>query len=224
MGDPKNGGLGYTLQDLTHLFSMLIPFGGLADIDVKAGDTIIIAPATGRYGSAAVHLALAMGARVIAIGRNATILSQLAPISPRISTVQISNDIEKDTAALAAAGGGAIDAFWDMSPTNAGTSTHFRSCLNVLCHGARISLMGSVLSGTDFGYMDIMGRGLTIKGTWMCTRQQTKRLITMVETGVLPLGERAGMGSVRSFPLEQWEEALNTSVERTEPGEIIIVS
>ncbi|KAH8661207.1 chaperonin 10-like protein [Ilyonectria robusta] len=224
MGDPKDGGLGYTLQDLTHLFSMFIPFGGLADIDVKAGDTIIIAPATGRYGSAAVHLALAMGARVIAIGRNATILSQLAPISPRISTVQISNDIEKDTAALAAVAGGTIDAFWDMSPTEAGTSTHFRSCLSVLSHGARISLMGSVLSGTDFGYMDIMGRGLTIKGTWMCTRQQTKRLITMVETGVLPLGERAEMGPVRSFPLEHWEEALNTSVERTEPGEIIIVS
>ncbi|KAF7556969.1 hypothetical protein G7Z17_g1038 [Cylindrodendrum hubeiense] len=221
LGDAKDGGLGYTMDDLTHIFSMLIPFGGLADIDVKAGDTVIIAPATGRYGSAAVHVALAMGSRVIAIGRNAAILSQLETISPRLSTVQITNDIDKDTKALRSASPGGVDAFWDMSPPAAGTSTHFRSCLNVLNSGGRVSLEGSVVSGVSFSYMDILMGGLTIKGTWMCTREQTMRLIRMVESGVLPLGATAGMGPVKTFKLEQWKEALDTAAVRTEPGEIV---
>ncbi|KAH7121921.1 chaperonin 10-like protein [Dactylonectria estremocensis] len=216
------GDLGYTLEDLTHLFSMLIPFGGLTDIDIKAGDTVIIAPATGRYGSAAVHIALAIGASVIAIGRNATVLSQLETISPRLKTVQITQDIGKDTDALRSASPGGVDAFWDMSPPTAGASTHFRTCLNVLKSGARISLMGGVTSGFSFSYMDILIGGFTIKGSRMCTREQTIQLLKMVESGVLQLGVKARMGPVQTFQLAQWEEALNAAAERTGPGEIVI--
>lgn len=225
MGDVMDGGFGYTLDDLTHLFSMLIPFGGLADVNVKAGDTAIIAPATGRYGSAAVHVALAMGAKVIAIGRNATVLSQLSSINPtRLKTVQITGDIDKDTKALSeAAGPGGADVFWDMSPPGAGKSTHFTSSLNVLKEGARVSLLGSVASGVSFDYMQIMLKALTMKGTWMCTREQTRRLISMVETGVLPLGSRASMGPVKKFGLEEWKEALDVAAKRIEPGEVVIV-
>ncbi|KPM43240.1 hypothetical protein AK830_g3338 [Neonectria ditissima] len=222
LGEAKDGGLGYSLEDLSHLFSMLIPFGGLADIDVKAGETIIIAPATGRYGSAAVHVALAIGARVIAIGRNGTVLSQLGAISSRLSTVRVTNDIDADTEALRSVAPKGVDAFWDMSPPVAGSSTHFRSCLNVLKNGGRITLMGSVASGVSFSYMDLLMGKLTIKGTWMCTRDETIRLLRMVESGALPLGAKAGMGPVRSFRLEQWKEALDAAAEHTEPGEVII--
>ncbi|CAG9992204.1 unnamed protein product [Clonostachys byssicola] len=223
MRPSQDGGLGYTLDDLTHLFSMLIPFGGLADIDLKAGETAIIAPATGRYGSAAVHLALALGARVIAIGRNRTILQQLATIHPqRLSTVPITGDVDADTQGLrAATGPGGADVFWDMSPPGAGTSTHFTSSLNVLKNRGRISLMGSVLSGISFDYMQILVKGLTIKGTWMCTKEQTRRLISMAETGLLPLDSHS-MGPVRKFKLEDWAAAFNTGAERTEPGEVVI--
>ncbi|KAM5341997.1 hypothetical protein ACJ41O_015028 [Fusarium nematophilum] len=222
LGSTQDGGFGYTLEDLTHLLSMLIPFGGLADIDVEAGETVIIALATGRYGSAAAHLALAMGARVIAIGRNASVLSQLGKISPRLDTVRITNDESVDTQALRSVIPGGADAFWDMSPPGAGTSTHFRSCLSVLKHGGRVSIMGLVTSGVSFDYMQILAGGLTIKGTWMCTREQTRRLIDMVESGVLLLGDRAGMGPVRTFGLEKWEEAFDTARQETGPREIVI--
>lgn len=222
LGDIKTGGLGYSISDLTHLFSMFIPFGGLADVDVKSGDTVIIAPATGRYGNAAVHLALAMGAHVIAIGRNTEVLLALASVNSRVSTVCLSGAIEQDTEALRRACRGSADVFWDMSPSVAGNSTHFRSCLNVLRYGARISVVGGVSSGVDFGYMDVLGRGLTIRGTWMCTRDQAQRLIKMVEIGVLPLGQRARMGPVLQFGLERWEEAWDTAAQRTQPGEVII--
>ncbi|CAH0028228.1 unnamed protein product [Clonostachys rhizophaga] len=221
-GAPENGGLGYTLEDLTHLFSMFIPFGGLADIDVKAGDVVIVAPATGRYGSAAVHLALAMGARVIAIGRNTAVLATLESISQRVSTVALTGDVERDTASIRSAASGGADAFWDMSPPAAGNSTHFRASLNALRQGARVSLVGKVLSGVSFSYLDIIGKALSIKGTWMCTRDQATRLIRMVETGTLPLGERAGMGPVRSFKLEDAEGALDAADASREPGEVVI--
>ncbi|KAK7425982.1 hypothetical protein QQZ08_007564 [Neonectria magnoliae] len=110
-GDLKDRGLGYTLDDLTHLFSMLIPFGGLVDIEIEAEDIITIAPSTGRYGSAAVHAALAIEARVIAIGRNATVLSHLDTLSSRITTVRVTNDIEEDTRARRSTAPEGIDAF-----------------------------------------------------------------------------------------------------------------
>ncbi|KAF4965614.1 hypothetical protein FSARC_6601 [Fusarium sarcochroum] len=220
--DPKDGGLGYTLEDLTHLFSMLIPFGGLADIDIKSGETVVIAPATGRYGSAAARVALAMGARVIAIGRNASILSQLEAISPQLDTVQMTNDIERDTQALRSVIPEGADAFWDMSPPGASNSTHFRSSLNVLKHGARVSIMGFIPSGVSFSYMDILAGGLSIKGTQMCTQDQTRRLINMVESGVLPLARGARMGPVRMFKLEQWEECFAVVRREIGPGEIVI--
>ncbi|KAF4459921.1 isopropanol dehydrogenase [Fusarium albosuccineum] len=220
-GQPEDGGLGYKLDDLTHLFSMLIPFGGLADIDVKAGDVAIIAPATGRYGSAAVHLALAMGAKVVAIGRNAAVLETLKPISPRLTTVALTGDVEKDTVNLTKATAGGADAFWDMSPA-VKNLTHFRSCLNVLRPGGRVSLMGGALSEVNFNYLDILSKALTIKGTIMCTRDQARRLVRMVESGSLPLGEKAGMGRVRSYKLEDGEAALDAAAKWREPGEINI--
>ncbi|KAK1657884.1 hypothetical protein BDP55DRAFT_698764 [Colletotrichum godetiae] len=58
----------------------------LSHIDIKPGDIVLIAPATGRSGSAAVHPALALGAQVVAIGHNYNILPQLATINSQIST------------------------------------------------------------------------------------------------------------------------------------------
>jgi D-arabinose 1-dehydrogenase-like Zn-dependent alcohol dehydrogenase len=223
MGHPDAGGLGYTLEDLSHIFSMLIPYGGLADIDVKAGQTIIIAPATGRYGSAAVHVALAMGARVIAVGRNQTILSDLDSLNPRITGVAMTGDLEADKTALrAAVPAGGADGFWDMSPFAASNSTHFRSSMEALKRGGRISLIGAAFGGMSFDYADIVMRRLTVRGTWMCTREQTVQLLTMVESGVLPLGKKAGQGPVVSFKLDEWKQALEAAEERTGPGEIVI--
>ncbi|WYZ36314.1 hypothetical protein EsH8_XII_000064 [Colletotrichum jinshuiense] len=222
LGEIGQNGLGYTVEDLTHLFSMLVPFGGLADMDLKPGDYIIIAPATGRHGSAAVHLALAMGAHVIAIGRNTEVLSHIASINSRISTVTLTNNVERDTKSLREACRGPIDAFWDMSPMAAESSTHFRSCLNVLKPGAQVCLCGSPLTEVKFSYLDILIGKLKIAGSWMSTPEQTQRLIRLVETGLLPLGQKAGMGPVRTFALEDWEKAWDAADLAREPGEIVI--
>jgi NADPH-dependent curcumin reductase CurA len=64
LGKIENGGLGYELEDVATVMGPLVPYGGLVDIRLQPGETIVIAPATGLFGGRAVEVALAMGARV----------------------------------------------------------------------------------------------------------------------------------------------------------------
>lgn len=55
LGSPGLGlGLGYKVPDLCAIPTFLVPFGGLDEIGLKPGETVIVAPATGRFGGAAV--------------------------------------------------------------------------------------------------------------------------------------------------------------------------
>jgi NADPH:quinone reductase-like Zn-dependent oxidoreductase len=74
------GKLGYSINDLCLLPVCLVPFGGLCEVDVKPGEIVIVGLATGRYGGAAVNVALAMGAVVVAVGRNKAALEKLEMI------------------------------------------------------------------------------------------------------------------------------------------------
>ena len=62
--------LGYQIDDLTAYRYLLVPFGCLRNFTLEAGKTIAVCPATGGFEAAAVMIAAAMGARVIAGGRN----------------------------------------------------------------------------------------------------------------------------------------------------------
>lgn len=64
LGKVEDGGLGYKIEDLIPLMGALVPYGGLSNIKLQPGETVIIAPATGWFGGRAVEAALAMGARV----------------------------------------------------------------------------------------------------------------------------------------------------------------
>ena len=67
LGSPSEGGMGYKIEDLAYIPRPLVPYGGLVDIRLTAGETIVIAPATGSFGGAAVEAAIAMGARVCSL-------------------------------------------------------------------------------------------------------------------------------------------------------------
>ncbi len=69
-----------------------VPYGGLIRARLAAGETLIVTGATGAYGSAAVLLAIALGAaRVVAAGRNASKLEALKPVAgPRVATIMLS--------------------------------------------------------------------------------------------------------------------------------------
>ena len=69
--------LGYSIRDLAYLSYLLVPFSGLRDIKLEPGETVVVCPATGGFGGAGVQVAVAMGARVIALGRNEKELARL---------------------------------------------------------------------------------------------------------------------------------------------------
>ncbi|KAJ3863746.1 chaperonin 10-like protein [Lentinula novae-zelandiae] len=207
LGPVESGGLGYCVEDLMHISKLVVPFGGLNDIGLKPGETVIIAPATGPFGSAAVRVALAMGAgRVIAMGRNETMPHKLSTLDTRISTVRITGNEKTETDALKELG--PIDVFFDISPFMAANSTHFKSAIAALRHSGRISLMGGVYADISFPYLSFMHRNLTMKGTWMFSREQMFGFVKLLQSGLLPLGEKNGLSVGGKFGLEEWEAAF----------------
>ncbi|KAF8866902.1 hypothetical protein BDZ45DRAFT_710484 [Acephala macrosclerotiorum] len=186
----------------------LILFGGLSDINIRPGETIIVAPATGPFGMAAVKVALAMGTRVIAMGRNLSILQRLQSFHERVKIVQITGDEQADLKSLK--GFGNIDAYFDISPPVAGNSTHFKSCILALRHSGRVSLMGGLNVDLAIPHTVVMHHDL-LKGKWMYDRQNVLDLIKMVEIGLLKVGKKAGQEIVK-YRMEKWRDAFDAAV------------
>ncbi|KAF8208692.1 hypothetical protein K438DRAFT_282536 [Mycena galopus ATCC 62051] len=204
------GDLGYKVEDLMYIGAMSVPFGGLRDVGVKAGEKVINAPATGSFGGAAVVAALAMGARVIAMSRDADALEQVKAINPdRIRTVLNTGDVMADTKELTQ--DGPADVFLDLSPREAVASTHLQSCILALRREGRTSLMGGQLDLVPMPIRTIMRYNLTVKGKWMYTKEDIRVLITLVETGYLKLGQAGGIGTPTKFPLEEFMTAFDVA-------------
>lgn len=55
--------LGYTLPQLVWINELLVPYGGLLAAWLRPGACVIVAPATGHFGAAAIQVALALGTR-----------------------------------------------------------------------------------------------------------------------------------------------------------------
>lgn len=113
--------------------------------DLVYTETIIVCPATGGYGGAGIQVAIALGARVVAMGRNEKELARLkehvrdGTPNASIDTAKITGNIRVDTAALQSFG--TIDAVLDFSPPAAANSTHLRSALASLRRNERCSAM-----------------------------------------------------------------------------------
>lgn len=227
-GALSSSGLGYSAAQLSYISTLLVPYGGLRDIALQAGETVIVAPATGSFGAAAVHVALSMGARVIAMGRNVAKLDKLKTMHSsnptfkgRVEVVPITGDIEQEATALRQAAGGPIDAYFDISPPEATHSTHIKSAINTLRHSGRVSLMGGLSGDLSVPYTSIMHRDIQLKGKWMYEREDIVALIQMVKVGVLRLDNVEVVGE---FGLEEWEKAFEVAAQHTDAGQVVVIS
>lgn len=216
--------LGYSIRDLVYLSYLLVPFGGLRDIRLEPGETIVVCPATGGFGGAGVQVACAMGARVIAMGRNEKELERLKAHMTKgtpwanVETVKITGDEGKDTASLQAFG--TIDAVLDLSPPAAAKSTHLKSAMAALRRGGRCSVMGFVEQPiVDWRFM---GNDLTLKGKLMYEREDMVLFIKMLESGLFAKGE--DFVDVKSFALEDWKQAFDTAAEHTGIGRLVAIT
>ncbi|EMC95031.1 hypothetical protein BAUCODRAFT_110218 [Baudoinia panamericana UAMH 10762] len=225
-GSPAEGGLGYAIDQLAYISALGVPYGGLRDIDLKVGETIIVAPATGPFGGAAVLMCLAMGARVIAFGRNTAALEavkQRVPYPDRVATVPITGDMMHDLAELKKAAAGPIDAFFDIGPPEASKSTHLKSAILALRHGGRVSLMGGYKDDIPLPHNKIMHWNIRIFGKWMYERSDVTDLVRLIESGILKLGKDGGVEVVGTFPLEEWNAAFDMAAEQNTMGRFVLI-
>ncbi|KAK9413380.1 putative alcohol dehydrogenase protein [Seiridium unicorne] len=217
-------GLDYSPRDLIYLWYLTVPFGGLRSIDVKPGETVVVCPATGSFGGAGVHVAAALGARVIAMGRNEEELARLRTFvrkgipSARIETVRITGDKDADTASLKAFG--TIDAVLDLSPPAAAQSTHLLSAIAALRRGGRISIMGHV--GLNIIDWNFLFNDLIAKAKLMYDREDLLLFVKMLEAGLF--GRGAEFVETKYFALEDWQKAFDEAAAYTGIGRIVAFS
>ncbi|KAI1105117.1 putative quinone oxidoreductase [Jackrogersella minutella] len=215
------GGLGHEVADLLYLGYLLVPYGGLRDIRLEPGETVVVSPATGGYGGAGVMTAVSMGARVIAMGRNEKELARLKALVLRgspdanIETVKMTGDEMADAAALKAFG--TIDAVLDFTPPHASKSPHVKSAIWALRRGGRVSLMGW---NEAIMVPPVVGKDITLKGRLMYEREDIVQFIKMFERGLFPKGD--GFVDTKVFRLEDWKEALDEAAEHTGIGKSVV--
>ncbi|AOK37808.1 quinone oxidoreductase family protein [Burkholderia cenocepacia] len=164
----------------------IVPYGGLLRGRLAAGETLVVSGATGAYGSAAVLLALAMGAsRVVAIGRNAKALDVLAKLGgPRVAPVVVNGDIATDVASIRAAAGGGADMAFDMVG-GATDPNQTMAALRSLRRQGRLVLMGSMTVPLPISYLELMMNSWELIGHFMYPRDAYRRLLGLVRSGQL---------------------------------------
>jgi alcohol dehydrogenase len=206
------------------LGTFLVPYGGLLAAKVQAGETVLISGATGSFGSAAVAVALAMGAGcVIAPGRNERVLEDLTRrFGSRVRTVKLSGDEEDDRERMRQAAPGPIDCVLDILPPTASTTPVRAAVMTVRPYG-RVVLMGGVGMqggpGLELPYPWIMRNGVTILGQWMYPPEATIRLISLIRCGLLNLDHF----DVTAFDLNDANEAVAHAAANGGPFKMTVI-
>ena len=206
------------------LGTLLVPFGGLLAIDLRPGETVVVNGATGSFGSAAVQVALAMGAAwVVATGRNAARLEEVArQFGGRVRPALMSGSEDDDRALILATSAGPIDCVIDMLPPMASPSQVRTALLTVRPNG-RVCLMGGVgmQGGGDLTlpYRWIMRNNVTVMGQWMYPRQAVGRMLGLIKAGLIDLS----IGDVTCFPLEKINQAVEHAALIASPFSSTIV-
>ena len=221
LGSVQDGGLGYQVTDLAVIPKQLVAYGGFRAIDLKAGETVIVAPATGMYSGAAVEVASAMGARVLAVGRNKEVLQRLAQSIPRVVPVELTGDTAKDTEILAKFG--TIDAMMDFTPASVASPLYLDAGIGVISAGGRIVLMGFAYGNLTAPYAPMVLKRLTIRAQYMYERDDIRGLIKLIDLGILKLGKQAGRELVGNYALEEWKQAFE-SCRSTTWGKDVVIS
>jgi threonine dehydrogenase-like Zn-dependent dehydrogenase len=136
----------------------------------------------------------------------------------RVAMVAMSGDVETDTKALLEHGH--ADVYFDMSSPAVTNTTYMQAAVMALRPHGRMSIMGGITGNVELPYLLIMFKSLTIKGSFMYTREQADELIRLVETGMLPIGKRAGIQVTGKFALSQWSEALEHASSEAGPKRV----
>jgi alcohol dehydrogenase len=190
----------FTAERLAPLSKFAIPLGGLLRGRLAPTEALIVNGATGYFGSAAVLLGAALGARVVvALGRSKAALARIAELGgTRVKPVCLTGDVETDIQAAKQAAGGPADMGLDI----VGRATDPNStltALQALRRGGRLVLMGSMSVKLPIDYAQMLANSWTIIGNFMYQKDAFRRLAALITVGALDI-DRV---EITAFPLAE---------------------
>ncbi|MGY8633940.1 zinc-binding alcohol dehydrogenase family protein [Bradyrhizobium sp. 14AA] len=205
------------------LGTLLVPYGGFLAAKLQPGETVLVSGATGNFGSAAVSVALAMGAAcVVAPGRNDKVLADLVRrFGNRVKPVKLTGVEDDDREAMQRAAG-PIDCVFDIMPPSVSTSVVRAAIMTVRPYG-RALLMGGVGmaggAGLELPYPWIMRNCISIHGVWMYPPDAAGRLIALLRSGLLRLEDY----EVTAFDLDHANEAVDHAAANGGPFRLTVI-
>ena len=203
----------------------LVPYGGFLAANVHAGEVVVVNGATGVFGSAAVAVALAMGASaVVATGRNGAVLEDVARrYGPRVRPANMTGNEERDRAKILATAPGPIDCVLDILPP-AASAEQVRAALLAVRPYGRVVLMGGVGmqggGGLELPYAWMMRNSVKVLGQWMYPRDAARRMIALVRAGLVPLDAIA----VDTFGLDEVNAAIAHAASTSGPFSMTVIT
>jgi alcohol dehydrogenase len=206
------------------LGTLLVPYGGFLAGRLQPGETVLVSGATGNFGSAAVAVALAMGAAcVVAPGRNEAMLADLVRrFGDRVKPVKLTGNENDDRESMKRAAMRPIDCVFDIMPPSVSTTVVRAAIMAVRPYG-RVVLMGGVGmaggAGLELPYPWIMRNCITIHGVWMYPPDAADRLIAMVRAGLLRLDEY----EVTAFDLDHANDAVAHAAANGGPFRLTVI-
>jgi alcohol dehydrogenase len=206
------------------LGTLLVPHGGWLAANLQAGETALVNGATGSFGSAAVAVALGMGAQcVLATGRNEQALGDLTRrFGSRVRAVPMRGQETDDRARILRAAPGPIDCVLDILPPAASAAQVRTAILTVRPYG-RVVLMGGVgMSGgadLDLPYPWLMRNCITLRGQWMYPPHAATLMAGMVRSGLVDLGHF----EITAFGLDRANEAVAHAAANAGPFRMTVI-
>jgi NADPH:quinone reductase-like Zn-dependent oxidoreductase len=206
------------------LGTLLVPYGGFLAAHLQAGETALVSGATGNFGSAAVAVALAMGAAcVVAPGRNEKALKDLVRrFGERVRTVKLSGNEDEDRERMKQAAPGGIDCVLDIMPPSVAATTVRAAVMTVRPNG-RVALMGGVGMaggpGLELPYPWLMRNCISIHGVWMYPPEATIRLVGLIRAGLIKLDHF----EATTFDLDHVNEAVAYAAANAGPFRMTVI-
>jgi alcohol dehydrogenase len=191
------------------LAKFVVPLGGWLRAGLQAGECCAVNGASGFYGSAAVALALALGASsVVAVGRDAPALDRLAAeLGPRVRPVALGEEPAGFVERILAAAG-PLDAALDLVG-RARSSGATLACLRALRRGGRLVLMGSCSETLPLSFGEMLANDWSVAGQFMYPPDAPRKLVSLADAGALPL-ERL---RVKTFPFSELEACIDAAAK-----------
>src|SRR6267142_2758900 len=191
---------------------------------LQAGETVLVNGATGSFGSAAVAVALGMGAHcVLATGRNATALADLTQrFGERVRTVKMQGDEERDRRLILETAPGPIDCVLDILPP-AANAMQVRTAIMAVRPYGRVVLMGGVGmlggAGLDLPYPWMMRNCITLRGQWMYPPHAAVLMTGLIRAGLVNLDHF----EITAFDLDHANEAVAHAAANSGPFRMTVV-